>query len=269
MRTYRRMKPGSGRAAFTLIEILVVVAVITILVAILMPALARARASARMTVCGSHMRQIGMLFLNFAAENQDRGPGVIQRTIPTTASVSWADVLNITYMNNGRTAKEYLDQLFNKSVGQMFIQNSGVRRPRSLVCPEFAPYPNSNSTNACYGYNVNAAGWLPNNVGPNILPILQDNSLAYNYYYLGAHKFSEFNASYQFLLIETSGTGSFNWTGSPGFPARNDALTPVTYGNFTFRHGDTRLANFLFFDAHVETMPPSSNINTSLRVVPQ
>lgn len=49
----------SNRQAFTLIEVLVVVAIICLLVAILTPTLAKAKDQARLTACGSNLRQIG------------------------------------------------------------------------------------------------------------------------------------------------------------------------------------------------------------------
>lgn len=48
------------RCAFTLIEILVVVAIIAILIAILLPGLAGARETARQTKCRSNLRQLGL-----------------------------------------------------------------------------------------------------------------------------------------------------------------------------------------------------------------
>jgi prepilin-type N-terminal cleavage/methylation domain-containing protein/prepilin-type processing-associated H-X9-DG protein len=63
------------RSAFTLIEILVVVAIIALLIAILLPSLARAKEMARMVQCQSNMRQISMAFCSYVVENKGRLPG--------------------------------------------------------------------------------------------------------------------------------------------------------------------------------------------------
>ncbi len=60
--------------SFTLIELLVVVAIVAILAALLMPALRSAKESARTAQCLSNLRQIGMLFLLYAGENQGYMP---------------------------------------------------------------------------------------------------------------------------------------------------------------------------------------------------
>ncbi len=57
--------------AFTLIEVLVVVAIIALLVAILLPSLSSARAQSRNAVCKSNLHQFGISIMLYAASNKD------------------------------------------------------------------------------------------------------------------------------------------------------------------------------------------------------
>jgi prepilin-type N-terminal cleavage/methylation domain-containing protein/prepilin-type processing-associated H-X9-DG protein len=59
----------SARGAFTLVELLVVIAIIALLIAILLPSLAKARRQARTTACLSNLRQLGMSFLMYTEAN--------------------------------------------------------------------------------------------------------------------------------------------------------------------------------------------------------
>ena len=70
------MNPFSRRtaSAFTLIELLVVIAIIAILAAILFPVFARARENARRSSCLSNMKQLGLGWLQYAQDYDERGP---------------------------------------------------------------------------------------------------------------------------------------------------------------------------------------------------
>jgi prepilin-type N-terminal cleavage/methylation domain-containing protein len=61
--------PRHGRAAFTLVELLVVVAIIALLLAILLPALNRAKYQAKLAVCANQLRQIGIGSVTYASDN--------------------------------------------------------------------------------------------------------------------------------------------------------------------------------------------------------
>ena len=61
--------PDTTRRAFTLTELVVVLAVIGLLIALLLPSLAQARRRTRLTSCASNLRDVGRLDLIYANDN--------------------------------------------------------------------------------------------------------------------------------------------------------------------------------------------------------
>jgi prepilin-type N-terminal cleavage/methylation domain-containing protein len=71
------LSPRLGRArprAFTLVELLVVVAIIALLVGILLPVLATAKDSARRSVCAGNLHQVSIAFAMYLGQNNDVYP---------------------------------------------------------------------------------------------------------------------------------------------------------------------------------------------------
>ncbi|MFO1461863.1 MAG: prepilin-type N-terminal cleavage/methylation domain-containing protein [Verrucomicrobiota bacterium] len=65
---------GNGARAFTLVELLVVVAIVAVLAGLLLPTLGRAKAKGLDAVCVSHLRQLGIATRTYAEDHHERLP---------------------------------------------------------------------------------------------------------------------------------------------------------------------------------------------------
>ena len=122
---------------FTLIELLVVIAIITILAGILFPVFAQAREKARQTTCSSNERQLGLAFIQYTQDFDERypnGPGYMDTTTaPTGDGSGWAG------------------QVYS------FVKSAGVFKcPDDNTRPGTGPIGNA-LVPVSYAYNQNAA----------------------------------------------------------------------------------------------------------------
>ncbi len=118
------------RAAFTLIEVLVVVAIIALLVSILLPSLSRAREQAKRTVCLTHMKQQGYGFAGYASSNR----GVFRFSLMEQTNYS-RQVLTPEYAGTNQVCWMGMNggALFPKFVGKtgdVFYCPSNVKIPK-------------------------------------------------------------------------------------------------------------------------------------------
>jgi len=85
------------RAAFTLVELLVVVAIIGILVALLLPAVQAAREAARRSQCQNQIKNISLACLNFEAAQRVLPPAATNTPETRDNSLGW-QVLILPYL---------------------------------------------------------------------------------------------------------------------------------------------------------------------------
>lgn len=84
------------RNAFTLIEILVVVAILAILAAILFPVFARSRENARRSSCQSNLKQIGLGVLQYTQDFDEHYPPFhnhVFTSVPSGGERNWAQMI--------------------------------------------------------------------------------------------------------------------------------------------------------------------------------
>lgn len=126
-----RIKSSSFRA-FTIIELIVVIAIVIILAAISLPVLVRAKQSANRTKCITNLSQLGMAMHIYASDNDD---GLVQCDQRAGRGCHWPDTLAsygvnqdlLRCPNDGMfefdTGKVNYSQNFYQQFGQSYSYN--------------------------------------------------------------------------------------------------------------------------------------------------
>jgi len=129
---------SAGGRAFTLIEVLVVVAIIALLVSILLPSLSRAKAQARTVACGSKLSQIGRAEGAYQSESQEWILGSPWTTgfsamNSTVSSSDWA-----TFSQQNRLIVDWFD--YSTPIRAQIQGSKTIPRDRNQMLVQFTQW---------------------------------------------------------------------------------------------------------------------------------
>lgn len=147
----RTMKPR----AFTLVELIVVIAVITLLAALLFPVLHSAREQARATVCQAHIRDLAVQFHHYEAEHETLPYGIwAMRSNPPSGYLSdaaydlpgwyWPDFIGAVRHQSSRDRK--ILECPSRRIGESRLSRSilygnyGANRSLCRSAADISPY---------------------------------------------------------------------------------------------------------------------------------
>lgn len=149
-RTAAQPDEPSARAAFTLIELLIVVSIISVLIALLLPAIQSARENARRTQCCKNLMQIGIALANYASSHRVYPPGVVNdrgpiSNLPQGYHFGWAAQI-LPFLDQPAAFNQFN---FHESVYNAANATARGRRFQIYACPS-DPLNGNTSYAACH-----------------------------------------------------------------------------------------------------------------------
>ncbi|MBN8524713.1 MAG: DUF1559 domain-containing protein [Planctomycetes bacterium] len=139
-------KPATARAAFSLIELLVVISIIAVLAAMLLPAITTVRRAVYGTQCASNLRQLGLAAMTYASDHNGLFP---------PSALRKADGVTFDFTHgwayNAEFVRSYLE-VEPDDVGAACL-------PGNMLCP--SRQTKSRQIQLSYGLNRSAPGHSP------------------------------------------------------------------------------------------------------------
>ena len=137
------------KRAFTLIEMLVVIAVIAILAALLLPAISAAKAKAQRTICINNLRQINLGVRMYSDDSNDVSPGAIKTNSPDIFS-SYKELMKNYVGLKGASSTQ--DKLFACPADTFYYDYAFTLHPHGYVPQSLCTQ--SNNDYSSYSFNA-------------------------------------------------------------------------------------------------------------------
>ncbi len=128
----------ASRQAFTLVELLVIIAIIAVLAAIKLPALANTKGKVQRIYCSDNLKQVGLAFRAWAENHNDRMP--MQQPAGNGGASSAVGVAANTYNDTAAFAANFPAAGPKGVFGMFVVMSNELNTPKVLYCPsEFDP----------------------------------------------------------------------------------------------------------------------------------
>jgi len=144
-------------AAFTLVELLVVISIIALLIALLIPALATAKRDAESIVCLTRLRTLGQLTLEYSDANNGFTPSTY---VNNSTDPIWSDVLFDWYTSSPPLSVWYQWGGYIGAPGQKGVTaRIMAKKFEALFWDPVRPIPITYPFGTSYASNPNGFGW--------------------------------------------------------------------------------------------------------------